>query len=316
MTDKCNLNCPYCMRGQFTPPNGRFTLEKMKSLLKRMPYINGVCIMGLCEPFLNPDTPEIVRWLKDEGNYSLSLTTNGMVPLTSDMLECLLRVDDFVFSIDSADETTFKFLRGGADLKTVVGNMERLIRYKMSLGLGRMDNPPIHINAVITSRNFHQIPDLIRMLENYAADLTYLMIDPVTRPDYQSFEQPFVLQKDFEQYVPEYRRIAERSPLQVVGFDWMFAESIGWRDCCLAWNAMFLEPNGDVYFCYHYDYVLGNVFEEDPLKIWNNSLATSFRKNLRLATPPLKQCRSCNFARKGWQPEVGTYLKRAEDVKG
>ena len=289
-------------------------LEQIKALLKKMPYINGVCIMGLCEPFLNPETPNVLRWLKDEGKYSISITTNGMVDLNEDKLDALLRADDMVFSIDTSEPETFKYLRGGADLKRVTSNMERLTKYKKDRGMKKMDNPPIHINAVVTSKNFHQIPDLIKMLGAYADDLKYLMVDPVTRPDYQEFEEPLMLQREeFDKHIEEYRELAKKSPLKIVGFDYMLKESRNWRDCHLTWDGMFVQPNGDAYFCYDYEYVIGNVFKDDPLKVWNSDGAKEFRKRLLTDDPPLKQCHRCDFARPGWQVE-GAYTRGHQDV--
>ena len=57
LTDACNIKCKICMRETFKPPKGSFTLKKMKDLLRKMPYISVVCIMGLFEPLLNPETP-------------------------------------------------------------------------------------------------------------------------------------------------------------------------------------------------------------------------------------------------------------------
>jgi radical SAM protein with 4Fe4S-binding SPASM domain len=305
------------MRESFKPPAGPMTLERVKTLLKRMPSCTGVCIMGLCEPFLNRETPDIIRWLKDKGGYSLSLTTNGMVDLDQDRLDALFRVDDMVFSIDTADPETFRYLRGGADLKRVIRNLERTLDFKKEKGLRKTDNPPIHINAVITDMNFYQIPDLIRMLEPYSDGVAYLMIDPVTRPDYSPFKPLLQKRNEFDKYVLDYRRIADQSSLKVVGFDWLFKESSGWGRCPLSWTSMFVEPNGDAYFCYDYEYVLGNVFKEDPMKIWNNSKAKHFRRRLLSPDPPVRQCRSCNFARAGWQ-EGGVYSEQKlnkEDVE-
>lgn len=314
LSNKCNIRCPYCMREQYKPPKGMITLDQVKRLVRRMPYIEGVCIMGLCEPFLNPDTPAILRWLKDEAGLSISFTTNGMVELDEDKLDALLRVDDFVFSMDSADPETFAFLRGGADLGKVRANLDRLLEYKRARGLGRMDAPPIHINAVITSRNFEQIPDLIRMLEPHADELTYLMVDPVTRPDYQKFEEPLMVHRElFENRIEEFRALAKSSPLQIVGFDYMFEKSSGWANCHLSWEGMFIHPNGDAYFCYNYEYLIGNVFEQSPLAVWNSPKAREFRRSLKSCDPPLDQCRTCNFARSGWQLG-GEYDTGKEDV--
>ena len=80
LTPHCNIKCPYCMRHEFTPPGEPMTLETIKTILKKLPSITGICIMGLCEPFLNPEIYEIIRWLHDSG-YTMSLTTNGTVPI-------------------------------------------------------------------------------------------------------------------------------------------------------------------------------------------------------------------------------------------
>lgn len=315
MTNMCNIRCKYCMRQQFKPPEGKITLDILKSLLKRMPYIRGVCIMGLCEPLLNDELPKIIRWLKDDGHYGVSLTTNGTVSIDDEMLDALTRVSDFVISIDTADEQTFRYLRGGAELRKVMANLIRIIEYKRAHNLRRMDNPPIHINSVITRKNLDQLSDLIKMLEPYAADLTYLMVDPVSRPDYQTFEEPLMLTKeDLDKELDKHKKTAKQSPLNIIGFDYMLEPSYNWGNCYLAWDGMFIEPNGDAYFCYNYEYVLGNVFKEDPLKVWNSPLAMEFRRKLLSSDPPLEQCHSCNFARGAWQPE-GDYSRQKLDKK-
>jgi len=313
-THLCNIRCPYCMRESFQPRKGPLTLGTVQGLLQRMPYISGVCVMGLCEPFMNVEAPDIVRWLKDVGGYKIALTTNGMVPLTEDRLDCLLRVDDFVISIDTCDPKTFKYLRGGADLHRVMNSLQKVVDFKRARGLGRYDNPPIHINAVITTLNFHQIPGLIEMLEPYAKDLTYLMVDPVSRPDYSKFEEPLALIHDteFEESIGNYRKIAKESPLPVVDLDYMLYPSYEWADCGLTWLTTWVQPNGDAYLCYDYRNVVGNVLAKNPLKVWNSAKARAFRKQLATANPPLQQCRVCNFAREGWQIG-GTYYDEPKD---
>lgn len=302
------------MRESFHPQKGPMTLEIVKTLLGKMPYISGICVMGLCEPFMNVETPNIVRWLRDVRGYKVALTTNGMVPLTDDRLDCLLRVDDFVISIDTNDPKTFKYLRGGADLRRVMNSLDRVIEFKRERGLGKYDNPPIHINAVITTLNFNQIPGLIEMLEPYSKDLTYLMVDPVSRPDYSKFEEPLALVHDeeFAESIKKFRKTAKESPLQVVGLDYMLRPSYEWANCGLTWLTMWIQPNGDAYMCYDYRNVLGNVLAQNPLRVWNGTKARAFRKQLATRNPPVQQCHVCNFARSGWQ-SGGTYYDNPKD---
>lgn len=308
VTSQCNISCKYCMRQEFKPTGGHLTLERLKRVLKGMPYVSGVCIMGLCEPYLNPELPEMLRWLKGQG-YSISLTTNGTIEIKD--IEALTCVDDFVFSIDTNNPETFRYLRGGAELDDVMCNLDRVIAWKREHSLTAVDNPPIHINAVITQQNIDDILGLLGMLNEYADDLTYVMIDPISREDYQHWERPLALTgseyiakfADIQETINTFKTVGKINPnMKIVGFDWMLQPSHDWIDCSLSWTGPFIESNGDVYFCYDYRRVLGNVFKDGLLKIWNNKIARDFRHQLKTDTPPLKQCRSCNFARKKWQP--------------
>jgi radical SAM protein with 4Fe4S-binding SPASM domain len=138
------------------------------------------------------------------------------------------------------------------------------------------------------------------------------MLDPCTRPDFSTSDTFSFKEKpdDFEYY----REVAKASPLKVIGFDWMFEPSYEWSGCHLSWTGPFIQPNGDMYPCYKYDYILGNVFTENPLRIWNNEKARAFRKALRTQDPPLNQCHSCNFARPKWQPG-GAYNREKRDTE-
>ena len=311
LSHKCNINCVYCMRKTFTPTAGPMTLANVQNMLRRMPYISTIVIQGLCEPFMNPECPQILKWLSSQG-YHISFTTNGTVPLTGERLDCLRYVNDFVISIDTNDPETFNFLRGGAQLDMVMQNFHRVIDMKHSLGLTKHDNPPLHINAVITTKNFDQMRGLIDMLEPYADDITYLMVDPVSRPDYSTFEDPLALVHDakFEGELKRLREFVSHKRLHVVGLDYMLVPSYGWRDCPLPWLNLWVQPNGDVYEFYGFNYVVGNAFKQNPLRAHNSAKARAFRKQLLTDDPPLKQCHSCNFARQGWQIHGG-YITRS-----
>ncbi len=313
LTHLCNIDCVYCMRQSFKPKAGYMTLENIKTLVKRMPYIWNITIQGLCEPFLNPECPEIIEWLKSQG-YHISFTTNGMVSLTGKRLDCLRSVDDFCMSIDSSDPETFTYLRGGAKLPIVMQNLKRVVDMKRSLGLSKHDNPPFYVNAVITSMNFDQIPELLKMLEPYEDQITYLQVNSVSRPDYSKFE-PLAIKhdKDFEAKIQDLKEVIKQSKIAVVGLDYMLVPSYNWKDCPMAWGNLWVEPNGDIYNCYGFDYVIGNVFKDSPLLAFNGKKQRDFRKRLMAENPPLKQCHSCNFAREGWQIHGG-YVARSREL--
>ena len=83
----------------------------------------------------------------------------------------------------------------------------------------------------------------------------------------------------------EMSKLAKASPLQVIGFDWLFKPSFNYKDCSHTWYSIFVQANGDITFCYNYKNVLGNAFKENPLRVWNNSYGRAFRKSLKKDVP-------------------------------
>lgn len=196
----------------------------------------------------------------------------------------------------------------------VMGTFKSVIEWKRKNGLGKLDNPPIHINAVITQQNIDQIPGLFALLEPYADDLTYLMVDAVSRPDYQTFERPLSLTgEEFAIKINEIKKLSKTSPLSIIGFDYMLEPSKEWSRCALTWFGMYIQPNGDANFMFDYNRTVGNIFEANPLFVWNSKVARSFRRKLMSPEPPIEQCKSCNFARKNWQPG-GVYITEQGEI--
>jgi radical SAM protein with 4Fe4S-binding SPASM domain len=111
----------------------------------------------------------------------------------------------------------------------------------------------------------------------------------------------------------ELSEYVKHSEIPVVGLDYMLEPSYNWKDCPMAWGDLWVEPNGDIYNCYGFDYIVGNVFTESPLIAFNSKKQRDFRKKLSTSLPPLKQCHSCNFARKGWQLHGG-YITRSREL--
>lgn len=52
--------------------------------------------------------------------------------------------------------------------------------------------------------------------------------------------------------------------------------------CLAPWFSTNIDYNGEVYFCADYpDYSIGNIMENDLLKIYNDSKAVKYRKALK-----------------------------------
>ena len=264
--------------------------------------------MGLCEPFTNPAIYRMLPWLEGHG-YSTAVTTNGTIPFKD--FAALSCAGELMFSIDTIDPKIFAEVRGGASIDAVLANLESVIEWKHK---NNSQKPPVRINGVISEKTIAQLPAMFDYFDAYANDIDFIQFDVVSRPDY-SPSDPVCLKhsKEFAAKLGALSIEAAKHKIKVLNctqvnsnnlergkpMSFMLEEATNWRSCPLSWYSMFVEPNGDAYFCYNYGYVLGNVFTESPLKVWNSAKARAFRKQLQTNEPPVKQCKICNFARLG-----------------
>ena len=74
------------------------------------------------------------------------------------------------------------------------------------------------------------------------------------------------------------KEVVKNSKFSVVGLDYMLVPSYNWK--AMAWGNLWVEPNGDIYNCYGFDYVVGNVFRDSPLLAFNSKKQREFRQKL------------------------------------
>src|SRR6185295_9175336 len=85
VTDRCNFRCPYCMPRRVFSGSHRFLPKRDILTFEEITRVVGV-FAGLGvgkvrltggEPLLRAELPELVRMLRQGGDYDLALTTNG-----------------------------------------------------------------------------------------------------------------------------------------------------------------------------------------------------------------------------------------------
>ena len=142
-TNRCNLNCPYCMVGMhnefvsaygtashslMTRPQGAMSEDVFQVVLRNIIAfgIKKVYLHFQGEPFLNTHTPAYARQLKEKG-LTVGVFTNGQA-FNDHIIDRLAdaEIDLIRFSVDGASEESYQRNRVGGRFCRVYENMEKV----------------------------------------------------------------------------------------------------------------------------------------------------------------------------------------------
>lgn len=79
ITERCNLNCPFCPSAEFSGHRGEMPLQTFERILGRLQgHVEEIFLHVLGEPLLHPQFQDILQAVNDSG-FKLNLTTNGIL---------------------------------------------------------------------------------------------------------------------------------------------------------------------------------------------------------------------------------------------
>lgn len=143
-TNRCNLNCPYCMVGMqnelvskyglashslMTRPGGFMREETFFIVLRNLKEfgIRKVYLHFQGEPFLNSLTPKFAKILK-QNRFEVGIFTNGLAFNDSNIKEITdAEIDLIRFSVDGASQETYEKNRVGGKFNKVRENMKKIV---------------------------------------------------------------------------------------------------------------------------------------------------------------------------------------------
>ncbi len=182
ITERCNLKCLYCTGILIHEGLYPKELIKKENELSKDEWIRiaeegaklGIrhwSVLG-GEPLLRSDTllAMIYTIKKMSPESVIELNTNGWF-LTTDIAEKLVRLgcDIVQLSIDGANAETHDFLRGekgSFDRIKTAGRQLMFMKKKF-----KKDKPSIHVNTVINSKNYNELPNLASLASSFEADI-------------------------------------------------------------------------------------------------------------------------------------------------
>jgi len=326
--------CPYCcvmceVRETMPRPISRHLLERLEPLY---PHLFMLAIHGDGEPLLGKEIDYYIGVARDN-NIVLHMNTTGFF-LLPDLIDKLLQVTLSIrFSVHAGTEMTYKKIMGH-DLAIVKENIRRLIKRNSEIG---NSNNEFWLSFIVMKENIGEIPAFmtlaheigirhVRFMRLYANRYT---LKGVTKPNssftfYHSRQYNPAVRKEFLRMLPEIRGLAQKFQVTVEAGD-LFGggcdDHSGGNDivqkvikklrlgritgdCAAPWvGGCFVRYTGDVFFCCSTPYVIGNLFKDDFLTIWNSRKTRRareiFRKKMLMGS-----CGSCRTIRLEEYPAI------------
>ena len=168
-TTACNLACRTCVRNVWDEPMGQMsgdTFARIAAGIEALSLPLKVFFGGFGEPLFHPGIIEMVRQAKARGAF-VELITNGTL-LDENRSRQLIAagLDRLWVSLDGATPESYTDVRLGAALPTVIANVER---FRSLRPTAVMPTPEIGIVFVAMERNYHDLPDVLRLARKLGA---------------------------------------------------------------------------------------------------------------------------------------------------
>jgi len=267
LSDACNLRCKMCGHGLGTiKQSGTMGFETVQKILDESVEI-GVCAVKFNwrgEPTLSPFLPDAVKYAKEKGILEVQINTNGNVPkkYADSLIKCAENgIDRIIFSVDGFSAETYEEVRVGGHYEDVKSNILSLLEWKKT---NQATKPLVRIQMVRTVLNAHEVSDFIQFWQPKVDDVR--ISDVMDRGQGNSLSVG-------DQITVGRRRCPQPFLRLTIGRDGRVSP------CCADWNQ---------------EVVVGDIFKESLMAIWNNKLMTAMREvQRRCHHDHIPICKNC-----------------------
>jgi MoaA/NifB/PqqE/SkfB family radical SAM enzyme len=214
---RCNIHCVFCP--SFVKKNVESALvwsaDNVKKIISESDKICSVYLAGsFGEPILNPDLPEIVRYLAGNGVH-VSVSTNGQA-LTPALAQKLIEAGVRHFNISSVGfnmAVTEKYMRGIQFERTLtnISQVAELARKKgvhIGISIVGVIEAILNLDETLEFARANRIAD-IRLLSILDSELSHT--GKQDNPAYRAFIEGNSLFRDKELYRERWRRAEKRA---------------------------------------------------------------------------------------------------------
>jgi len=168
LTTRCNLRCAVCERSRITGPNTDLPLDTVARIHAELPGVFGRKLVvynlsGLGEVLLHTSFPDILRLVRNALHVSF---TDNFTLFDLDAARNVIdnRVSLVYASVDGATADTVEQMRPGAQLATILDNIDSLQRLKQQTASRR---PQLRFRFVPTTENIDELSDVVRLASEH-----------------------------------------------------------------------------------------------------------------------------------------------------
>jgi radical SAM protein with 4Fe4S-binding SPASM domain len=288
-SSECNFRCASCALAlvDYDRPERHMSAAEFQRVLDAFPDVRKIELQGVGEVFLNPEIFALIRQATERGIEVHTFSNASRIERQTAAAIVDSGLTLINFSMDGADEATFRKLRKGGTLKRYRRCVANLVEARAAAGASL---PAIGVMSVLSKANYRQAPQMVAIAESLGADhiiLTKLNAGP--KPD----QEPLLLGPNERAWLDGLGSPAGRLLVHRAYHPWTKAERM---DCYWPKEMSYVTVEGDVTPCCNYydsrELKLGNVYEQSGAEIFNGEPYRAFRRALLAGDLPAK-CQTC-----------------------
>jgi len=300
-TTICNKKCIFCEHTHWHEKSTSIGFEEFRTIIDPLPRLKWINITGEGSSFLNRNFVKMIEYAR--GRHLNVNFVDEFDFFEEDMARKVidLGINSIYVSFDGATRETYQKIKKGCSYDKALANIRRLLQIKTEM---QSPFPVIHFRYIITTLNYHEMPDFIEListLPNRGAMARVEFVGLLTFPDIEQYYIPIdripeeIIRKTYENVLKHKINLHfshESSALPSI------------TKCC-AWAEPYVLIGGEVISCcaiimsdrrqFLREHSFGNVYEKPVSAIWNSKKYRDFRR--MVVTGDGKVPVSCNECR-------------------
>lgn len=201
----CNFDCLYCELSSKTPTNIiknppaiADIIKELKSALIKFDDIDEITITANGEPTLYENLSDLIDEIRKISDKKILILSNGSGVLKKDVFDILLKIDVVKFSIDSANEKTFK------KIDRCLKNIKAQDIIKNIIAFSKEFKGELILEILVLSgindsdEEFKLLNDVIKKIAPLRVDISTLDRPPAYKVDRVSFKRLYELRNLLE----------------------------------------------------------------------------------------------------------------------
>jgi pyrroloquinoline quinone biosynthesis protein E len=289
---KCNLACKFCqVPGWERAKINDMSIQLFEKVLDQFPTLLIIKLQGMGEPLLNPYLFDMIKMASDR-NCLVYTTINGTL-LNEGNIKKIVESDliAVTISLDGAKKETFESIRGNANFEKVISSTKKLLRSRK----GKL--PEINVWMVISSDNYQEIPEMIKLCKDIGVDNLTVQLEMYSYGKdsihEKIMEHRIKEDSNFEAYKRQCTELAKREKMNFQFHQTSFDKH---HPCLWPWTSLYVSAEGKIVPCCRIgdpDVIhFGSIQEKRIKEIWNSDEYNQFRNAIK-SNRIRSFCRQC-----------------------